>query len=41
MIFLVLPPDLKWGKKLNHQLLVGASRASVKLCILAPAKLPA
>ena len=36
IVFLVLPPQLKWDKKMHHQLLVGASRASVKLCVLAP-----
>lgn len=32
LVLLVLPPDLQWDKKMLHQLLVGASRASVKLC---------
>ena len=36
LVLLVLPPDLQWGKKMLHQLLVGASRASVKLCVFAP-----
>lgn len=36
LVILVLPPTITWGKKLYHQLLVGASRASVKLCVLAP-----
>jgi len=36
LVILVLPPVLKWDKKLHHQFLVGASRASVKLCVLAP-----
>jgi hypothetical protein len=33
IVFLVLPPVLKWDKKMHHLLLVGAS---VKLCVLAP-----
>jgi hypothetical protein len=36
IVFLVLPPELKWDQKMHHQLLVGASRASVRLCVLAP-----
>ena len=41
LVILVLPPLLKWDKKLHHQFLVGASRASVRLCVLAPEKVPA
>jgi len=36
LVLLVLPPTLTCCKKLYHQLLVGASRASVKLCVFAP-----
>ena len=41
LVILVLPPVLKWDKKLHHQFLVGASRASVRLCVLAPEQVPA
>jgi hypothetical protein len=36
LVILVLPPTLKWDRKLHNQFLVGAGRASVKLCVLAP-----